>query len=357
VQFSTSGYFEPNSLQSTTRNNIQLIMMNSYTLSLEELKLALILAHASAFTYHIERDNLKGELKNKLENKTDIYFKESFSLANRKSSTTWGFLGYYQDYMLIAFRGTFYKEDWMTNFQFWQREDIYTPVEKDNFVGKVHNGFAQLSDNIWYELQPLVEKYSNKSSQLLLTGHSLGGALAVLTSNRLISSRLIRSTQIQGVYTYGAPRVGDRNFKNAYNLNNLTHYRFEYNNDPVPHVPPPKLFEHTGKIRYLPKVLQNGNQVDILCEEPKFRVAPIYGSIAKSGVGVARVVQGIMSGFKNRDLNKGIDYIRQGIDIVSKSEVGTAKKEHDIQNYINHIANYWEDEYSFDYLEEQLRKL
>ena len=245
-------------------NRIAIEQMNSYTLSLEELKLALILAHASDFVYHLEMDDLKSEL----ENKTDIYLKESFSLPNKNPLNISGFLGYYQDYMLIAFRGTFYKEDWMTNFQFWQRKDIHRLVEKDNFVGKVHNGFAQLINENWHELQSLVEKYS-KSRKLLLTGHSLGGALAVLTSNRLISSGLISSTQIQAVYTYGAPRVGDLNFEKAYKL---THYRFEYNNDPVPHLPLPKLptYKHTGKIRYLPKPLRR-NQIDILCEYPKFR--------------------------------------------------------------------------------------
>lgn len=225
-------------------------------------------------------------------------------------------------------------------------------------MGKVHSGFAQLINKNLHEFQSLVEKekYRNKSKKLLLTGHSLGGALAVLTSNRLISSIQYESI---AVYTYGAPRVGDLNFKNAYKL---THYRFEYGNDLVPHLPPPKVplpklptYEHTGQIRYLPKVLQNGNQVDILCEDPNSRMHPIYGSIVKSGVGVATVVQGIMSVFKNKDLNKGIECIPQGIDI-SKSNVELAIKEHDIQNYIDHIVSYWKDEYPFDYLEEQLRK-
>jgi hypothetical protein len=329
--------------------------MNSYTLSLEELKLALILAHASAFVYHPEMKDLASELKNK----TGIDFKEPFHLLYKKPlpdkklpyPDISGFLGTYQDYMLIVFRGSYNTKDWITNVRFWQNEDIHTPVEKDNFPGKVHNGFAQSINENWHELQSLVEKYSNKSSKLLLTGHSLGGALAVLTSNRLISSTQHESI---AVYTYGAPRVGDLNFKKAYKP---THYRFEYGNDPVPHVPLPKLltWEHTGQIRYLPKPLRR-NQVDILCEDPKSRMAPIYRSTGKSGVGVARVVQGMMSVFKNRDLNKGIEYIRQGIDVISKSNVELALKEHDIQSYINHIESYWKDKYRFDYLEKQLHK-
>ncbi len=323
--------------------------MNSYTLLLEELKLALILAYASAFAYNFEMDKLEGELENEI-NITSI---KPFNLPDNKSPDISGFLGTYQDYMLIAFRGSTNFKDWKANLRFWQNKDIHTPVEKDNSVHKVHGGFDQLINKNWHELLSLVEEYNNKSRKLLLTGHSLGGALAVLTSNRLISKR-ISSIQIQAVYTYGAPRVGDLNFQNAYNQN-LIHYRFEYGNDPVPHVPP--TFKHTGKIIYLPKVLGNGNQVDILCEDPKLRrVPPIVRRIAKSGVGVARVVQGIMSPLKNKDMNRGIEYIQEGIDIISKSDIKLLVKQHEIKNYIDHILSYWVDKYPYDYLKEELRK-
>src|SRR5262249_3931996 len=49
---------------------------------------------------------------------------------------------------------------------------------------------------------------------LFLTGHSMGGALAVLTACRLAKMR----RPPVAIYTYGSPRVGDRLFCTGYSL-------------------------------------------------------------------------------------------------------------------------------------------
>src|SRR5690606_37727833 len=72
-----------------------------------------------------------------------------------------------------------------------------------------------------------------------LTGHSLGGALAVLATAVLkIGLRM----PVAGVYTYGQPRVGDAEFCRVYDqvLKDIT-FRYVNDADVVPHLPPEQL--------------------------------------------------------------------------------------------------------------------
>ena len=77
-------------------------------------------------------------------------------------------------------------------------------------------------------------------TKLLTAGHSLGGALAILSAYEL--SPLI---PIRMVQTFGAPRVGAIEFRLAYNrrLANVTQ-QFRYGADVITIVPPPPLFIH-----------------------------------------------------------------------------------------------------------------
>jgi len=93
--------------------------------------------------------------------------------------------------------------------------------------GKIHRGFHDALDDIWPELACRLNTLSQRNCALWLTGHSLGGALAVLTA--------ARQENIQGIYTFGAPRVGNRTFTDGFQK---PVHRFANNNDLVPHLPP-----------------------------------------------------------------------------------------------------------------------
>ena len=64
--------------------------------------------------------------------------------------------------------------------------------------------------------------------QLVVTGHSLGAALATLYTDRINDSKSV-------CYTYGSPRVGNKDLIKNMNFNC---YRFRNNNDIVTKVPP-----------------------------------------------------------------------------------------------------------------------
>ncbi|KYF83459.1 hypothetical protein BE17_10665 [Sorangium cellulosum] len=87
---------------------------------------------------------------------------------------------------------------------------------------------------------------------LYITGHSLGGALAVLTAARIYTNGDVEELRsvLRGVYTFGQPMVGDRTFARAVGRKfERKLFRHIYRNDIVPRLPPRTLghFEHFGQ--------------------------------------------------------------------------------------------------------------
>lgn len=56
----------------------------------------------------------------------------------------------------------------------------------------------------------------SSSPQIFITGHSLGGALASVAALKLHTSAAFRG-MVGGVWTFGAPRVGNAGWKDSYN--------------------------------------------------------------------------------------------------------------------------------------------
>jgi len=215
-------------------------------------EIALCLAYASKYTYGLNTP-ISETVKEKIFKYSKIFEVEPFSYRRGDLS---GFIGYFQykdnKYITIAFRGSEAIADWVTNFQLTQAEDFICQ-------GMVHSGFTNLVDDYYSAIEKIIEnKKNNKNLRVFLTGHSLGGAIAILMATRF--SPFI----VEAVYTYGAPRVGDEDFVNSYQP---THYRVEYGNDIVPHLPInhhlmslvinndsiPIKYLHTGDLNYLVK--------------------------------------------------------------------------------------------------------
>ncbi|NRA63353.1 MAG: lipase family protein [Pseudobacteriovorax sp.] len=109
---------------------------------------------------------------------------------------------------IVAFRETFTNADWADNASFFLT--IPTP---DNRYGLAHRGFyrsaLRMKDLLvgTEDTPGLLDKDPNKP--IYLTGHSRGGALAVLVGNMLIRERGIVPS---AVFTFGAPKVGDKDY-------------------------------------------------------------------------------------------------------------------------------------------------
>ena len=85
-------------------------------------------------------------------------------------------------------------------------------------------------------MQALVNKHP--SASILVTGHSLGGALATLAALHL-KGKLSNFKNAFHFYTFGSPRVGNFFFSNHLNtvFSNGAYSRVTHYDDPVPHLP------------------------------------------------------------------------------------------------------------------------
>jgi hypothetical protein len=104
-------------------------------------------------------------------------------------------------------------------------------------VGKVHTGFLDYITSLEADpklrtvLKEILDKQiAGKPYEVIVTGHSLGGAAAQLFTARLLMSYAVESTKIKNI-VFGAPSVGDKDFTDTYLRNTL---RVEAELDGVP---------------------------------------------------------------------------------------------------------------------------
>lgn len=153
--------------------------------------------------------------------------------------------GVRDDTTYIVFRGTEPSElnDLKADLKAWRVKDPTTGF-------KVHAGFCAEVDDIWNEICIWYE--ANKTDKLVITGHSLGAAMATIAASRLPADEL---------YTYGSPRVGGYRFRRFMNKK-CKIYRYVNNNDIVCRVPGPIIYDHVGTLCYINsagKVIENAS--------------------------------------------------------------------------------------------------
>ncbi len=164
--------------------------------------------------------------------------------------------------VIISFRGTE-----TSSFSFFHELATNLKASPVAFKqgGTVHSGFLDALDEIWEEkdkeyfkknpehhtgLRLYIEKLVAQSADrpIWICGHSLGGALATLCFARI--------PEATGLYIFGAPRIGDREFNKL--INNRPCFRIENSGDPIPILPPkiPSLefnFVNSGEVISLDK--------------------------------------------------------------------------------------------------------
>ncbi|URE19032.1 Lipase (class 3) [Musa troglodytarum] len=199
------------------------------------------------------------------------YSSEAFVFNDKAADT---------ELIVVAFRGTepFDAVQWCADFDFsW--------YEIPN-VGKVHGGFMKelgLQKKLGEKLREVLRH--KEKAKFLVTGHSLGGALAILFPSILaLHGEDWLLSRLEGVYTFGQPRVGDLKFgefvEQHLDKPKKRYFRYVYCNDIVPRVPyddSALLFKHFGTCIYFNSLYKG----KVVKEEPNKNYFSLWTVIPK----------------------------------------------------------------------------
>ncbi|WP_438031820.1 lipase family protein [Sorangium sp. So ce204] len=130
-------------------------------------------------------------------------------------------------------------------------EDVCVSCGEDSGLSKQAAEFRRKT-RLWSMVGALEDALRFKMEALYITGHSLGGALAVLAAALIYSDEKLRELRplLRGIYTFGQPMVGDRAFATKFQREFGDRlFRHVYRRDVIPHLPPRSagVFEHFGQ--------------------------------------------------------------------------------------------------------------
>lgn len=163
-----------------------------------------------------------------------------------------GFVGLLaENHILVVFRGTItVPPDAPPDLQEaacldWTQDQKFNPVSwsASEPFGHVCEGFAAAAESVWNDVKYLIANLPRPKRRVIsITGHSKGGAMALLLAPRIHNEFGLRN-DLQDVVTFGAPCVGDNtgddSFASNYNRYRLTPKTIRYQNqyDIIPLAP------------------------------------------------------------------------------------------------------------------------
>ncbi len=185
---------------------------------------------------------------------------------------TQAYLAHSPDHVVVAFRGSESPtsldglKDWLltnaANLLIVPQGELAAAFIAAGVTARWHQGFVSAITDIWPVLCPAVEaELRTRDRPLWVTGHSLGGALALLAA-WLFKRQFVNVHQ---VVTFGAPMVGNADVSAAFNREfggKIT--RYVNGPDPVPLLPMMSLLTNDYAHCDTVKVLGDGAAADLL---------------------------------------------------------------------------------------------
>jgi hypothetical protein len=149
-----------------------------------------------------------------------------------------GYIGYLpsQSTIYVVYRGSTSISDWMHNLN----EFLVSYSKCDKC--EVHKGFLKAEQEIIATMisQTKALKAKFPSYTVVVTGHSLGAALATLTALDFMDAGISPLR----MFHFGSPRVGNTAFANFASAKLEDRNRVTHHKDMVPHVPMHERFTH-----------------------------------------------------------------------------------------------------------------
>jgi pimeloyl-ACP methyl ester carboxylesterase len=154
-----------------------------------------------------------------------------------------------------------------------------------------HAGFQRAWSHIRGEVVEWLETALPDGGEIILTGHSLGGALAQIAAYELpdlVAKEAADRYRIRNVVSFGSSRIGGREMRKLYmysaakpDLPTRTRH-ITHANDAVPRLPPPLFYKHVGRGVI---VYPDGDLVERNAE-------PLWRSFWKISKGVQKIWKG-----------------------------------------------------------------
>lgn len=212
---------------------------------------------------------MASELAYMAEPEAKVQFKELLGMDARLISVdnTQAYVLTNADHVAVAFRGTEGPttidglKDWLLtdamNLLIVPEGRLGTDFIAAGVGARFHQGFISALAEIW---DPLFEAVSAEQKvnerPLWLTGHSLGGALALLAAWLFVR----RFVSVHQIYTFGGPMIGNKAAIAAFNKELAGKiFRYVEPRDPVPQLPTMSLlanqFDHCDKVVALGELL------------------------------------------------------------------------------------------------------
>lgn len=168
------------------------------------------------------------------------------------------------DLVVLAIRGTEGIKEWlddfdalgMTHFKVpnsgdvglgWQQVyDTIEIVERSTEAQTGQKPALKSAGRFSAQVKTLLQRRAantNASHAVVVTGHSLGAALATLYA---AENALIHKVPIRSLYTFASPKIGDDDFVKTFNNLSLDSWRVVNSRDLIPHLPPGLFYRHVN---------------------------------------------------------------------------------------------------------------
>ena len=170
--------------------------------------------------------------------------------------------------ILVAYRGT------KSPRQLIEEVLLTLSIPKRAFIGGGHvqayfnNAHLKLYANVSRNVKSLKSKYPDYN--VLVLGHSLGGAIASIASASLVYEKIVQSDRMT-LITFGMPRVGEQEYARIHDKLVPNSFRLVHHRDIVPHMPLCKFScsvhgpYHHGREVFYPETYMNISSEFIVC--------------------------------------------------------------------------------------------